>query len=363
MRVKIDRSVFFEANDDAAQLELSFLLHIILYKQRYTLLLTDGGILSCGSYNKLMQSTQMVIQRTIEQSIVSSSNDPDCEIMIGGDKETSKRIFSPSEAILFLLQPLSIVLENGLNDSHFMKAIFRCFDPSKTLSRHEEEGWIRFENAGGCSNVKSFIKSRIGYLGDKTKFLRCYVLLDGDRRFPADTTPSIKYTQLKNQLTAWGVSYHILEKRSMENYLPDEAIMSFSNKENQQWLAAYQSLTPQEKDYYCIAEGFGKDIDKEARLRVKEKESRLLRKDIKLRKKSYVKDFLPVGEKNFYSSVSSGNFLHLESGLKVGNFKSRFPMKFDEIAFVYKSSMLKRTSHQSEPKELELIAKGVLSLI
>lgn len=364
MKVRIDKSAFEAAIDPDRQLELSFLLHVILYKHRYELKLTDDEIIGYESFKRLMQSEQRIIEEQIAYNIFSSaSSDVDCEVKFGGETERNRKVFSPSEAITYLLQPLSVILENAYNDSHFMTAIFRLFNPSGELMRQVQEGWIRFENAGGCSNVKNFLLARRGYDGEQQKFLRCYVLLDGDRRFPTDTEPNIRYKKLTEQLTEWGVSYHVLEKRCMENYLPDEAMTSLKNNATESWIDAYMALSPEQKDFISIAEGFRTDISKDEKRVVREKESKLLTKDLNKRKKSYVRGFLPIKEQSFYTSVSSGNFLHLESGLKIVNFKTQYPQKFADEVYVYRTNMQSRTSHQNDPHELEHIADSICALL
>ena len=363
MKVRIDKSVFESATDEMRQIELSFLLNIIVYKNRYELKVTDDEVLHSDSYSKLTQADKEIIQQEIAYTITASSGDADCEVAVNGETENELKIFSPSEAIVYLLQPLSVILENGLNDSHLMKAIFRLFDQTGELIRRVDEGWIRFENAGGCMNVKNFLMARIKSYGDKLKFLNCYVLLDGDRRYPTDPEPKKKYRKLKESLTEWNVGYHVLEKRSMENYMPDEAIDSFSTTKTQACIAAYHTLTAEQKDYFCIAEGFAKDIGKEQKAIVRRRESLLTTTDMNKRKKSYVRGYLPADEQTFYGSVSRGNFLHLEKGLKISEFKVRFPEKFNDSVVVFKANMLNRTSHQSDPQELEHIAKEIQKII
>lgn len=363
MKVRIDKSVFENANDEMRQMELRFLLNIIIYKQRYELKVTDTEVLITNSYKKLPQADQEVIQQEIAYSIMESTCDAGCEVATVGDEEYDLKIFSPSEAIIYLLQPMSIILENGLNDSHLVKAIFHWFDPTGELTRHENEGWIRFENAGGCSNVRNFLTARIKAYKDKPKFLKCYVLLDGDRRYPTDTEPDKKYRKLKENLEVLGVGYHVLEKRCMENYMPDDAVNSFNSEETKAWIKAYHTLTAEQKDYFSLAEGFTKDITKEQKANTRERESRLTTKDANRRKVSYVRGYLPKPEQNFYASVTRGNFLHLERGLKVKDFKVRFPEKYDDRNVTYRTNMLNRTSHQRDPQELEHIADGIKKMI
>lgn len=361
MKVKIDKSVFASAQDDGQQLELSFLLHIILYKGRYELTFTGEDVQNFESFSKLAKRDRDVIEQVITNDIVTSASSYDCEVKIGGENEYKEKVFSPSESIQYLLQPTSVVLENGLNDSYFMNALFRCFDTTDALSKNLHEGWLRYENAGGCSNVQNFLKALVLHFGGKQKFLRCFVLLDGDRRYPTDPEPEKKYKKMKEQLQAWNVEYHVLEKRCMENYMPDEALRSLCDEKTAEWLDAYITLTPQQKDFFCISDGFLKDITKSDKKTVKARENRLSKKDKKLRRKSYVRGCLPQEVQQFYVSVSNGNFLHLEKGLDIPNFKTKFPEVFDNPIFVYQSNLIERTSHQDNPQELEHIVHKVLA--
>lgn len=363
MKVRIDKSVFEGAKDGNKQLELAFLLHIILYKNRYELKIADGDILFTESFNNLMQSDRDVIERTIAMDIVSSSSSCDCEVKTGGDKEDTLKVFSAEEAIIYLLQPQSVILENGLNDSHFMNAVFELFDPSGTLSHYVKEGWIRYENAGGCLNVRNFLQARIQQYGGKQKFLRSFVLLDGDRRYPTDNKADEKYRTLKDKLDAWKVGYHVLEKRCMENYMPDEAMRTVAGTAHQDWVNAYMMLTPEQKDFLSIAEGFETDITKEEKKVVRAKEMQLTSKDKKRRKKSYVRGYLTLEEQQFYASVSRGNFLHLEKGLKIKSFKVKYPEQFGNTAVTYRANLLSRTRHQRDPQELSHIAQSILAVI
>ena len=363
MKVRIDKSVFTDAKDGNKQLELAFLLHIILYKNRYELKIEDGEVLGTDSFGKLMQSDRDTIEQIIAMDIVASSNSYDCVVKTGGDAEEVQKVFSAEEAILYLLQPYSVILENGLNDAHFMNAVFRLFDPTGILSHYQTEGWIRYENAGGCSNVKNFLQARIQQFGGKQKFLRCYVLLDGDKRYPTDTAPDVKYKTLKAQLGIWNVGYHVLEKRCMENYMPDEAIRAVAGTTYKDWADAYMTLSAEQKDFLDISEGFETDITREEKKTVRAKESLLMTKDKHRRKKSYVRGYLPQDEQNFYMSVSNGNFLHLEKGLKIKNFKVKFPETFGNSVVTYRANLLSRTSHQSDPLELSTIAQSILAAV
>lgn len=351
MKVKIDYDIFQCAVTESQRQALSFLLNILIYKQRYELVITDEGVLTTLSYSKMSEADKSIIRQSLLYSITANIIDVDCIVNTQGEVENENPVFSLEEAIRYLLQPLSIIVENSLNDSHFLLAIFRTFDNTGKLLEGYKNGWLQFENAGGCMNVLNFLEARRQFFGGKLKFLHCYVLLDGDKRFPTDKIT--KNNKLITQMEKWHIPYHVLEKRCMENYLPEDVMERvLGNKNNIEWIHAYRSLTPEQKDYFCISGGFQKELTKEKLQKVKnEKRGRAYKRAV--RKFSVVKKYLPSELKHFYQDVMEGNFLHLEQGLMLnGSFKDTYPLAFTNEIFVYRKALEERTKHQHNPNEL-----------
>ena len=116
----------------------------------------------------------------------------------------------------------------------------------------------------------------------------------------------------------------------MENYMPDEALP------DGHWKRAYIHLSSEQKDHYAIQGGFKKDEkfacdDKRTTQRL---------------------DLIP-GQAAFYSDVSAANYRKLEKGSEMPNFKETFPALFSNRRVVCRDSLNNRTSHQSNPNELE----------
>ena len=353
MNVLIEKDIFNSANSNEDILELSFLLHIIHYGKRYTLLLKDD-ITHCTAYNKLPSYEQETLNYTLVSTCVSSLS-PDCTVSSKGVSENTKKIFSLSEAIKYLMQPLSIIVENSFTDPHFIKAIIRCYRGSELFFTHLTNGWIQFENAGGCGNVKNFLNGRLEYFNNKPKFLKCFILLDGDKRYPNHKIT--KYDNLKQNLGTWNVDYHILEKRCMENYLPIEAIPE--NNNTREWLNAYKYLTPEQRDFLNIGSGFIGDANKleKRKIELKKKRKRKFNEEQCLRKN------LDKPIKLLYHSVSETNFKILSHGIELSPFKTKYPLLFDEVQKVYKKSMEKMTAHQTNHNELQDIRNKIMKLM
>lgn len=195
--------------------------------------------------------------------------------------EKAQTNFNIEEAILFFNQPVSIILENNKNDSQFIRAIITHFGnigEKNKAQEHLDNGWLQFENAGGCSNIPNFIEGfldRFRKIADKngreiSDYFRGIIIIDSDKEF--DAQPS-KHDSLITKLKNIGIDnskIHILEKRMMENYLPTEIFVDIQrqgsvrrNTELKDWLDVYLSLTDKlQLDYINIADGFPPKNDK-----------------------------------------------------------------------------------------------------
>lgn len=361
MKVRLDYDIFQSAVKELQQQELFFLLNILTYKQRYELIVNDD-VRNTVAYAKMSESDKAILDQALTYSITASITEGDCTVKSGGDVETDNPIFSVEEAIRYLLQPLSVIVENSLNDAHFLLAIFRSFDESGKLLEGYKNGWLQFDNAGGCDNLPNFLESRRQFFGGKIKFLHCYVLLDGDKRFPEDRIT--KNDKLIKQMKEWNIPYHVLEKRCMENYLPEDAMVKLlGNKTNREWLNAYQCLSSMQKDYFSIAGGFQKELTKNDLKEIKkEMQGKAYKKALK--KPSLVKKRLSNELKLFYKNVSETNFIYLEQGLMLkGSFKDTYPKAFDDVVFVYRKALERRTAHQHNPHELQQIKDEILKML
>lgn len=361
MKVLISKSIFENSKSDQEILELNFLVHLIMLKDCCELIIDDSDILNTEFVESLNDNDTRLFQESFSSYITSSAKS-DCIVDMSGASESRKKIFSRAEAIKYLLQPLSLLVENSLNDAYFLRALFRSYDEDGTLLNADQNNWLQFDNAGGCSNVENYLKAQVAHFQGKTKFLRYWIMLDGDKRFP--TQNITKYDKLVKKLKEWNVEFHILDKRCMENYLPTKAVeLIKSNKKNEDWVNAYLSLSDEQKDFLNIGGGFMGDLCTENRKAAIEKEERLSATDKKRRKRSYVRPLLDSNQQAFYADVSPAHFKALENGPQLsGKFKDTFPRYFEE-AVVNKRSLNERVAHQANPDELKEIVNTIKNLL
>ncbi len=246
--------------------------------------------------------------------------------------------FNIEESIRFFSQPISIILENNKNDAYFIRAIFNHFDSNKILMEHIENGWIKFENAGGCSNVKNFIEGELKSFEDLASrnnrnsfnYYRCLVVLDSDKEFLLQPQKN-QYNSLIVFLKSIGLDnlkYHVLQKRMMENYMPDEVFYelrdSYRGKQGKKvlfdWINVYLNLNDEQKDYLNFKNGFPKEVDEKGL------------------KKPISNSIL-----NLYN-IPNLDFQILDNGFKFPDFKNSFSALFYKSERVNKSSLINRSN-------------------
>ena len=338
---------------------LNFLIQILTYKQRYGLFVDIPLIKKTELYNKLDEDDKKEIEENFNK-IINEGLVTNYYV----STECIDNQFNIEEAIRYFSQPISIILENSLNDQYFVNAIIKNFDKKGDLKKHLENSWIQFENAGGCSNVENFIKGKLQsfnnlhlkYAKPNHKYLRCFVLLDSDKEFPSSGKKPA-YIKLEPFLDANGVKKHILAKRCMENYMPDDVYDAIANTPQLiRWVNVYKhpSFSETQKDYLNIHDGFPKQVE------VKKKSGRQTRREKQgkthTHKKRERRDELELGVKSLFASVSDTNFAILDLGFKFPNFKTEFPKRFESIE-VYKKSMEARAGSNELQEILDKITE------
>jgi hypothetical protein len=192
MIIEIKEDIFQEGRTR----ELSFLIQIILYKRRYELFIDIMLVKNNESFNLLSPLDKDEISELYKEL---GANKVTPNIIISNKNLNNDiSILSIDEAIRFLNQTISIVLENSLNDSYFLNAIINNFSKDKRdkINKHLENGWLQYENAGGCDNIVNFIEGKKQsfrflsnfYQKPEESYLRCFVLMDSDKDFSNQDT-------------------------------------------------------------------------------------------------------------------------------------------------------------------------------
>lgn len=313
---------------------------------RYDLDIEDYEVVKESAWYKTEVYPTKTMKEMIDLMLVSTATKSTNhnEITISSNK-TNTNFFSLEEAIKYLEQTFNIILENSNNDSIFLEILLKNFPKeSLKIKKFKNERWLSYSMAGGdaTDNIETELKSFDSniFTKEKYKYLRCFVLTDSDKLHENMPLKSDKQ-KLKDFLDKNEVKYHFLEKREMENYLPDEVFKELINyQDNKEYIEAYLRLSSDQKDFFDIEKGFDKDKN--------------------------FNDLKPDEFRELFNKISDEDKKTFRKNdlkkINGKNFKSEFPKLFSHEK-VTKETLLKRTKHQKNPNELIDILKKIEELL
>lgn len=185
---------------------------------------------------------------------LSGRSDVDIKNILDGNRvvavynETTHDFISIDLAESFLGGPLKIIIENIESDGLFIKT---CLTYIGELNLSEL--WVEFLHGGGNDTIK---------VAQNIKGLeRVVCLADSDKISPGVTNPGRAEfcKRLRKVCDEYGYILHILNKREMENYIPDEALKEYLTDTGRDCDSHnYFGLTDIQKDYFDLRNGLGK---------------------------------------------------------------------------------------------------------
>lgn len=290
------------------------------------------------------------IKRSILKAYNSGAkNNPNYYVEEGNFLKYEFNKFTLTESIYFFNQTFMIFVENDLYDKYFLKAVFRNFDESNRIMNYIREGFVVFQFGGGIDGFVNTIKSKleeiseIRYLngGFPQKYINAFVVCDSDKKYPGEVIQ--KNIKMIADLNVLGVSCHMLEKRSMENYLPDDIFNELANNNiihSKRWVNVYKNITSHQKDHLKYDKGFGRKKGNHKKLRTEHLQA----------------------IQNLYSSISDVNYDILDDGIQLASYKSNFADLF-KSPLIHKEILLKRAGGTDDENELKLLVHKVNNVL
>lgn len=285
-----------------------------------------------------------MIKGSIQKAINSGAkNNTRYVIEKGNHLKAEFKKFNINEAIYFFSKDFLIYVENDLYDKCFVKSIFKYFDSSRRFESYSKKGIIEFRNSGGIDGILNTLKNKLDQISEienlntafPQKYVNAFAIFDSDKTYPDEVIE--KNIRLIEKLDQLGVGYHMLEKRSMENYLPDDAFNELETKglnHNKKWISVYRNLTPTQKDH--------------------------LKYDVGFKNKS--KSDLSVKVTNLYSNISEPNYIVLNEGIQLESYKKNIAELFNS-PLVHKTSLLERGGGTDGDNELNKLIEKVNSFL
>lgn len=340
MLVEILKDIFEDDNNNSLLDEIYF-----QFGEKHKLLIRDDedieALMSSSWYNSLNGFYQETIYKSIIWSMNNSTKEPRCII-----STNNKSCFGLKEALKYLEQPFVIVIENRKNDAAFIDCLLNNFPKEgKDIIIFKNEKWLKY-GMGGGSTISQDIDAELDsftnsvFTKDKHLYLRYFVIVDSDRRYPTMEL-DIDKINLIEKLILNNIPYHILEKREIENYLPDIAFEDIND--NVEFITSYLKLNETQKDYFNLELGFGS------------KSNQFISFDKLSKEEQHFYFDLDTNQKKIFRN---NTMQKLNSSDKI-NFKEEFPKLFLSKK-VNKDNLLQRCSHHSEVEDVHAYDKKEL---
>jgi hypothetical protein len=373
--VEIKLAVFKKAHFK----NINFLIQLLNWspsstkKYNFFVRVTYSHLKDITNFKALLPVDQKMLIGKINDAFTNSKSE-NPKYKITNKKNRQRNEFTILEFIRFFQSPVLLILENSLNDGYFVRTIFDYFSPKNAdnkskLTEFLDNDWIQFVNAGGWKNIANYIEGRKNSLKDfatqqgreATDFIKCFVLIDNDKLYASYSDADVRRKeQLKLDLEAQGIQVHILNKRAMENYIPDEMIVGLPTLNNryaqfQNWINVYHYLSGEQKDYLSYEKGFGRKVEE---VTVNSRTT-----SVKVNKPRNEQE---QGIRNLYPSpsINDNDYEIIDTGLNgFPAFKKEFPKFFENRAYVNKITLLNREGGTETNNEFLEIIEKIMSLL
>jgi len=169
---------------------------------------------------------------------------------------------SLATASKLLVRPLRLLLENGRNDWGFLKKIVA--EPWRPRwERAIENGWLEQDVGGGIDELRKFLEMEVAI--NQPRRIRTWTMFDSDAN--ADGEPSWSAKETKNICDKYGIAYHLLERRAIENYIPRKTLEEWAwrrpkvhREQARTAVREYMELTPEKRYFFNVKEGIHGDL-------------------------------------------------------------------------------------------------------
>ena len=214
----------------------------------------------------------LIKQSALMTSHYSSDQNPlvviDDTAPSGGVVDLERRLtrVEPLDAIYFLTLPFAVIVENEIFDGSFLLWMAKSTNNQSFISAYRRN-LFQFRHAGGkggLSNSSKVFSDGVWPRSDGaySRALQLWngVMLDSDAEFPQHR-PNDGIVKACQETAAW---VHELQARSIENYLPKEALLKFlQNPADRARVYKYFELSDEQRNHYNLKKGFKKKQDSE----------------------------------------------------------------------------------------------------
>ncbi|WP_428667869.1 hypothetical protein [Reyranella sp.] len=162
----------------------------------------------------------------------------------------------PFGALVLLIQPLSVIVEDETTDGGFLLWMARALGHD-TIRESYNSGSLVFRHAGGKGQMIKSARALThgvwprGKKAIRSLTLRAVAVLDSDARFPGDTVNM----RIQSRLRPFVAFVHVLQGRTIENYAPKYYVtQKLGGQLNS--CEAYFRMGEVQRNHYPLKSGF-----------------------------------------------------------------------------------------------------------
>ncbi|MEN2980941.1 hypothetical protein P7L78_09825 [Tistrella bauzanensis] len=198
---------------------------------------------------------------SFSRTISSTTVIIDKNAAVGGVVDFSRRTTSirPVEALIFLAQPFSVIVENEWFDGSFILWMAKVRNNQRFISAYRDR-LFQFRHAGGKSELERSAKVLSTGVWPRSdndythaRRLWCGILLDSDSSYEGDD-PNATIRLKCEPHTAW---VRQLSARSIENFLPKVSMLNYySDHVDKAKVHAYFNMSVSQMRHFNLKKGF-----------------------------------------------------------------------------------------------------------
>jgi hypothetical protein len=167
-------------------------------------------------------------------------------------------VLDARSAALCVREPLVVLMENMESDGLFLDAVLDALgSPALLALRRLQPAPIRYDSPGGSGELSKRLAHALddpAWQGIPRRFV---VLTDSDACEPGAWSKTAK--AIADECRKRGVACHVLEKRAIENYLPQEVLDDWASAPTQRtnvaWVKVLAQLSPEQRDHFPMKKG------------------------------------------------------------------------------------------------------------
>jgi hypothetical protein len=202
--------------------------------------LVDGSIEKI--YGDILRQSYKRIVNTSYQRWVSHDECGDCD----------------ADAVsVFYAMATTVIVENVSSDGAWLALIAGQLRPRLKRELSGQSPFVILQQGGGIGELPKMVEriaSMYGKKRPKGAPLKVVVIADGDSAAPGEESPAAR--QVVEAAKANAADVHILAKRSIENYVPDRALLGYADARGiRQTAQLIVGLTSIERDHYPMKRG------------------------------------------------------------------------------------------------------------